>query len=122
MQFATGPDPTDLLTLPWSTALERWPNEKLVSLPRGISRHVVRFVRIGGIVYAIKEISKGLAEHEYELLRALAKRELPAVQALLAATPGLIRGAIHGPRCSASEPRARHGTTPVSASASPAPA
>ena len=82
MQFATGPDPTDLLTLPWSTALERWPNEKLVSLPRGISRHVVRFVRIGGIVYAIKEISKGLAEHEYELLRALAKRELPAVQAV----------------------------------------
>jgi hypothetical protein len=82
MQFATGPDPMDLLTLPWSTALERWPKEKLVSLPRGISRHVVRFVRIGGIVYAIKEISQGLAEHEYELLRELAKRELPVVQAV----------------------------------------
>ena len=57
MQFATGPDPTDLLTLPWSTPLEKWPKEKLVSLPRGISRHVVRFVRIGGIVYAIKELA-----------------------------------------------------------------
>ena len=63
MQFATGPDPTDLLMLPWSTPLAQWPKENLVSLPRGISRHVVRFVRIGGIVYAIKEISQGLAEH-----------------------------------------------------------
>jgi len=82
MQFATGPDPTDLLTLPWSTPLERWPRDKLVSLPRGISRHVVRFVRIGGIVYAIKEISQGLAQHEYEMLRELAKLELPVVQAV----------------------------------------
>ena len=58
-QYATGPDPTDLLMLPWSTPLAEWPKEDLVSLPRGISRHVVRFVRIGGIVYAIKEISQG---------------------------------------------------------------
>ncbi len=82
MQFASGPDPTDLLTLPWSTPLADWPREKLVSLPRGISRHVVRFVRIGGIVYAIKEIDRGLAEHEYELLRDLAKRGIPVVQAV----------------------------------------
>ena len=82
MQFATGPDPTDLLMLPWSTPLADWPKEKLVSLPRGISRHVVRFVRIGGIVYAIKEISQGLAEHEYELLRELAKLSIPVVQAV----------------------------------------
>jgi len=82
MQFATGPDPTDLLTLPWSTPLAQWPKERLVSLPRGISRHVVRFVRIGGIVYAIKEISQGLADHEYELLRELAKHGIPVVQAI----------------------------------------
>ena len=82
MQFATGPDPTDLLMLPWSTPLAEWPKENLVSLPRGISRHVVRFVRIGGIVYAIKEISQGLAEHEYELLRELAKVGIPVVQAI----------------------------------------
>ena len=82
MQFATGPDPTDLLMLPWSTPLADWPKEKLVSLPRGISRHVVRFVRIGGIVYAIKEISQGLADHEYELLRELAKVGIPVVQAI----------------------------------------
>lgn len=82
MQFATGPDPTDLLTLPWSTPLEDWPKERLVSLPRGISRHVVRFVRMGGIVYAVKEISQGLAQHEYELLRELAKTGIPVVQAV----------------------------------------
>ena len=82
MQFATGPDPTDLLSLPWSTPLAQWPRERLVSLPRGISRHVVRFVRIGGIVYAIKEIDRGLAEHEYELLRALAAEGVPVVEAV----------------------------------------
>lgn len=82
MQFATGPDPTDLLTLPWSTPLAEWPKERLVSLPRGISRHVVRFARIGGIVYAIKEISQGLAEHEYELLRELSRAGIPVVEAV----------------------------------------
>ncbi len=82
MQFSSGPDPTDLLTLPWSTPLAEWPKERLVSLPRGISRHVVRFVRIGGIVYAVKEISQGLAQHEYELLGDLAKRGIPVVQAV----------------------------------------
>jgi hypothetical protein len=42
----------------------------------------VRFVRIGGIVYAVKEISQGLAEREYELLRDLAKAGIPVVQAV----------------------------------------
>jgi tRNA A-37 threonylcarbamoyl transferase component Bud32 len=78
---ATRPD-TGLLSLPWDVPLEDWPEDQLVALPRGISRHVVRFVRVNGTVYAIKEISQGLAEHEYELLRELAKRELPVVQAV----------------------------------------
>lgn len=82
MQFSTGPDPTDLLTLPWSTPLAEWPKERLVSLPRGISRHVVRFVRIGGIVYAVKEIDRGLAEHEYDVLRSLAADGVPVVEAV----------------------------------------
>src|SRR6476620_11206596 len=81
MQFASGPDPTDLLSLPWSTPLEDWPRERLVSLPRGISRHVVRFARIGGRVYAIKEINTDLADHEYTTLRALARSGVPVVQA-----------------------------------------
>ncbi len=54
----------------------------MVSLPRGISRHVVRFVRIGGTVYAIKEIFQDLAEHEYAVLRELVKQGVPVVQAV----------------------------------------
>lgn len=82
MQFTSGPDPMDLLTLPWSTPLEDWSAQLLVSLPRGISRHVVRFARIGGIVYAIKEINQNLAEHEFEQLRALARSGVPVVEAV----------------------------------------
>ncbi len=82
MRFATGPDPMELRSLPWSLPLEEWPHEHLVSLPRGISRHVVRFVRIGGIVYAVKEISQHLADREYELLGELRHRQLPVVHAV----------------------------------------
>lgn len=82
MQFTTGPDPMDLVTLPWSTPLDQWDAKLLVSLPRGISRHVVRFAKIGGIVYAIKEINQNLAEHEYGQLRTLARSGVPVVEAV----------------------------------------
>ncbi|HEX7107259.1 MAG TPA: DUF4032 domain-containing protein [Acidothermaceae bacterium] len=81
LQFSTISDPADLLALPWSTPLERWPADRLVSLPRGISRHVVRFVRVAGTVYAIKELPQEVAEREYRLLRELGKREVPVVRA-----------------------------------------
>jgi hypothetical protein len=81
LQFATTADPADLLALPWSTPLEHWSADHLVSLPRGISRHVVRFVRVSGTVYAIKELPQQIAEREYRLLRELAKREVPVVRA-----------------------------------------
>jgi hypothetical protein len=81
LQFATIADPADLLALPWSVPLERWPADQLVSLPRGISRHVVRFVRVAGTVYAIKELPQEVAEREYRLLRELGKREVPVVRA-----------------------------------------
>ncbi len=71
-----------LLDLPWSTPLEEWPADQLVALPQGISRHVVRFVRLAGIVYAVKETSERIAEREYDLLRALERIDFPAVQAV----------------------------------------
>ncbi len=43
---ANRPDPA-LVTLPWSLPLEEW-SEHVVPLPRGLSRHVVRIVRLGG--------------------------------------------------------------------------
>jgi hypothetical protein len=71
-----------LLDLPWSTPLERWPADHLVALPQGISRHVVRFVRLAGTVYAVKETSERVAEREYDLLRALERIDFPAVEAV----------------------------------------
>ncbi len=76
---ATRPD-TGLLSLPWDVPLEDWPEDKLVALPRGISRHVVRFVRVNGTVYAIKEVLEHLAMHEYRLLRDLERLEAPSVE------------------------------------------
>jgi Domain of unknown function (DUF4032) len=73
---------TELITLPWDIPLADWPEENLVALPRGISRHVVRFVRVSGDVYAMKEVMEHLALHEYELLRDLARLDTPSVEAV----------------------------------------
>ncbi|GAA1999908.1 DUF4032 domain-containing protein [Brevibacterium samyangense] len=68
--------------LPWHLPLEQWPTEILVGLPRGISRHVVRFVEIDGDVVAIKETEDPIAVGEYETLSSLAALDVPAVQPL----------------------------------------
>jgi tRNA A-37 threonylcarbamoyl transferase component Bud32 len=75
---ASRPDPA-LLTLPWSTCLEDWGEEHVVPLPRGLSRHVVRIVRVRDRVYAIKETQESIAFREYRLLRDLQRMGLPAV-------------------------------------------
>jgi len=76
---AANPDPA-LLDLPWHVPLEDWPTETLAALPRGISRHVVRFARLSGRVIAIKEIGETVAYREYELLRQLRKLDVPGVE------------------------------------------
>jgi hypothetical protein len=76
---AARPDP-NLLDLPWQVPLEEWPEELLAALPRGISRHVVRFVRLSGRVLAVKEIKADLARREYELLRNLNRLHMPCVE------------------------------------------
>ena len=70
---------TGLLELPWRLPLEEWPEDILAALPRGISRHVVRFVKLGGRVLAIKETRGHFAFREYELLRTLGKLDIPCV-------------------------------------------
>ncbi|ADU49413.1 DUF4032 domain-containing protein [Intrasporangium calvum] len=69
-----------LLDLPWSTPLEDWPESVLAALPRGISRHVVRFVRLGSRVLAVKEIKSELADREYVMLRNLRRLDVPSVE------------------------------------------
>src|SRR5690242_14749074 len=76
---ATRPYP-DLLTLPWHLPLEDWGAELLVSLPHGISRHVVRLVRAGQHVYAVKETRPRMAFREYRMLRDLQRLGLPVVE------------------------------------------
>ncbi|MGP9683147.1 DUF4032 domain-containing protein [Brachybacterium sp. AOP3-A1-3] len=75
---ASRADP-ELLDLPWDQPLEDWPEEILAALPRGISRHVVRFVRVSGRVLALKEINHSLAKREYEMLRLLGRIGVPSV-------------------------------------------
>ncbi|NTW42483.1 MAG: DUF4032 domain-containing protein [Cellulomonadaceae bacterium] len=76
---AAAPDPA-LLDLPWQVPLEEWPDDVLAALPRGISRHVVRFVKLSGRVIAVKEIGETVAYREYELLRALRRLDVPSVE------------------------------------------
>ena len=78
LQLHGAPTDPDLLDLPWDVPLEDWPADQLVALPRGISRHVVRFVRLGDLVFAVKEIAEPIALREYGLLRELERREMPA--------------------------------------------
>jgi len=80
LQITTAaPDPA-LLDLPWHIALEDWPAANLAALPRGISRHIVRFARLSGRVIAVKEIGEEVAYREYELLRSLSRLDVPSVQ------------------------------------------
>ncbi|MFI0960296.1 DUF4032 domain-containing protein [Streptomyces sp. NPDC021080] len=84
---ATNPEhPALLLELPWQLPLEEWPEHHLVPLPRGISRHVVRYARAGDEVVAVKELAERPAVREYELLRGLDRLGIPAVDPLAVVT------------------------------------
>ncbi|WP_037908926.1 DUF4032 domain-containing protein [Actinacidiphila yeochonensis] len=78
--------PSALLDLAWQLPLEEWPAESLVALPRGISRHVVRFARAGEEVVAVKEVSEWAADREYGLLRDLDRLAIPAVDPIAVVT------------------------------------
>jgi tRNA A-37 threonylcarbamoyl transferase component Bud32 len=75
-----------LLDVPWDLPLVDWPSSYLVALPRGISRHVVRFVRIDKTVYAVKEINEKYSVREYRLLRDLERIDFPSVRPVGVAT------------------------------------
>jgi len=49
----TGAADASLIDLPWSIPLSAWPEDRIAALPRGLSRHVVRFVRHGDSVLAV---------------------------------------------------------------------
>jgi len=68
-----------LLALPWSTSLAEWPSDTIVSLPKGLSRHLVRFANLSGRVVAVKETTAEMARREYEMLGSLARLDVPCV-------------------------------------------
>lgn len=75
-----------LLDLPWNIPLDDWPNDHIALLPKGISRHLVRFANLSGYVIAIKETTGELAKREYEMLRTLQRLDVPCVDPLAVIT------------------------------------
>lgn len=75
------------LDLSWERPLVEWDSPRLVTLIRGISRHVVRFVEYDGALYALKELPERPARREWTLLRRLESQGLPVVEAV-----GLVTG------------------------------
>jgi hypothetical protein len=77
------PQQPDFIDLPWHLPLSAWAGvtNRLVEIPRGLSRHEVLFVEYGATIYALKELPPGRAEREYQLLRGMEDRRLPAVTA-----------------------------------------
>jgi hypothetical protein len=75
-----------LLDLPWNVPLDDWPNDHIALLPKGISRHLVRFANLSGYVIAIKETTGELAKREYEMLRTLQRLDVPCVDPLAVIT------------------------------------
>ncbi|WP_448256892.1 DUF4032 domain-containing protein [Microbacterium aurum] len=68
-----------LLALPWATPLDEWSSDYIVSLPKGLSRHLVRFANLSGRVVAVKETTGEMARREYEMLGSLARLDVPCV-------------------------------------------
>lgn len=78
--ITTRPGHPDFLDLDWDTSIREWNHPRLMDLPKGISRHEVRFVGYDEGIYAIKELPRGPAANEYQKLRFLESKEGPAVQ------------------------------------------
>jgi hypothetical protein len=70
-----------LFELPFERPLADWPDELVVHVPRGISRHVVRFIELDEQVYAVKEANDHFVLREHGLLQALAHHSVPVVEA-----------------------------------------
>jgi len=76
---ATVVDP-DLLFLPWEIPLEQWDEQTVAPIARGISRHIVRFVKVNNAIYAVKETVDEFALREYAMLTSLQELDVPCVE------------------------------------------
>jgi hypothetical protein len=73
----------DLVDLPWEQPLADWPSDVLDFrfVPVGPSRHLVRFLASGNVLYALKEEPLDPARREYQVLLHLENLRLPTVEA-----------------------------------------
>ncbi|WP_083441345.1 DUF4032 domain-containing protein [Nitriliruptor alkaliphilus] len=69
----------DFLDLPWSQPLEAWDHERIVQMPMGIHRHVVRTVQYEDRLYHLKELPRRYALREWRFLRYLKQEGVPVV-------------------------------------------
>lgn len=75
------PGSPDFLALPWGLPLTEWHGNSpyLVDMPHGLSRHPVIFLNLDGGLFALKELPRGVAEKEYDLLDRIEDLHLPSV-------------------------------------------
>ena len=79
-----GDDIFALYSMPGNEPLEEWQEDPQLAEMRGISRHVVRLVRLGQSdeeIFAVKETVTEFANREYTILRELSQRGAPTVEA-----------------------------------------
>ncbi|MCQ3805886.1 MAG: DUF4032 domain-containing protein [Acidimicrobiaceae bacterium] len=76
------PGHPDFLDLAWEQSVVDWRSSRLVTLPKGISRHEVRFVAYDQGLYAVKELPLKAARNDYQVLRELERMEAPSVTAV----------------------------------------
>lgn len=74
----------DFLDLPWTRGLGEWDTctDLVVDLPRGPSRHTVRFINYAGDLFALKELGPRGAQKEYKALREMEQQQIPVVKAV----------------------------------------
>ncbi len=80
--LSTRPGHPDFLDLPWEKSVAEWDGDRVVDLPTGVHRHEIAFVSYEEGLYAIKELPRHLAHHEYDSLRALQERVRPIAPAV----------------------------------------
>ena len=79
LQLTTRTGHPDFLDLPWDQPLASWEHDRLVAMPMGIHRHVVRTVQYGDRLYHLKELPRRYAQREWEFLRHLKVEQVPVV-------------------------------------------
>ncbi|MFZ0215036.1 MAG: DUF4032 domain-containing protein, partial [Candidatus Dormiibacterota bacterium] len=71
-----------LIDFDWARPLGEWRDDRLVDLPRGISRHTVRFIEVADALFALKELPQRPAHRDYAGLRRLEELGASAVRAV----------------------------------------